>query len=184
MQKLSALQVTKAKKRLESMLEITMAAKSGIKNLCQILLINNIDCHPASNLNAEEDCQHYSSLLWAIGDDLVKMMAKIREKELNYLHDNMTLEENSDHADNLSSSNINSFSQQETVEELHNRPYNQRIKLPSWNASQTDDDSQSENSVNNIEDMDLSRFKLKNISTRMARTQKRLQKTEEANKVN
>ena len=179
-EKTSALQLTKAKKRLESILEITMAAKSGIKNLCQNLKIHNIDCCPVSKEDSEEDSEHYSSLLWVIGDILVKMTTKIREKELDYLHDT-TLEENSDHVAEQSSS-FKAFTQQDK-EELHNRPYNQRITLPSWNDSRADDDSQSESSANNADDTNLSRFKMKNISTRMARTQKRLRNTEQDNKV-
>jgi len=165
----SALQLTKAKKRLETILEITMAAKSGIKNLCQNLKIHNIDCYPVTNEDSEEDSEHYSSLLWVIGDILVKMTTKIREAELDNLHD-ITLENNSDHGT------------EQDKEELHNRPDNQRIILPSWNNFRADDDSQSEGSVNNEDDTNLSRYKLKNISTRIARTQKRLRKMEEDNK--
>jgi hypothetical protein len=177
----SAFQLKKAKNRLESMLEVTMAAKSGIKNLCQNLKMNNIDCHPTLKEDSGDDSEHYSSLLWAIGDALVQMMSKIKENELNHLHD-MTVNENTDHDPDYSS-NPHTLNQRD-AEELYNRPYNQRIILPSWNTSLTDDDSQSESSsVNNTEDFNLSRYKLKNISTRMARTQKKLRKTEETNKV-
>lgn len=112
----------RSKNNFDRISTILISAKSGIKHILSKLekvasqLIDN---------KIDFDESNPASSLWTIGNVLVELVARIREREMNNLHDFDSEKINEDgYQERLSNEDF--------VDNLfHARPFNQRIPLPS-----------------------------------------------------
>lgn len=113
--------------------------------------------------------------LWSAGDILVELLARIRERELSDLHykhdekntrpeDQMTVDDGTDY--------LNHIDEAEFINE--NRPYNQRVILPSAkDADAFETNSYSDDVFDDLDGEELSRDIVKKASTQIIKAQER-----------
>ena len=112
--------------------------------------------------NFEFDDSNPAASLWSIGNVLVELIARIREQEMNDLHD--LKYQNDDNDGFVSSSNIDLA---ENIQ--HVRPFNQRILLPSAKEDIYDDDRNSPEIYSDLDEEELSRDRVKKASNQILR---------------
>ena len=119
----------------------------------------------ASELTTERvqfDESNPASSLWSVGNVLVELIARIREHEMNELHD-LDYEK-------FDNEGFNSPTNFDVVENIqHVRPFNQRILLPSAKEDLYDDDRNSSEMYGDLDEEELSRDRVKKASTQILR---------------
>lgn len=147
----------RSKNKYDRISTTLISAKSGIKHLHDKL--EKIGSEYTTE-EIEFDESNPAASLWSIGNVLVELVARTREREMNELHD---LDfQNDDYVDNESSLDI--------VESLqHVRPFNQRVLLPSAKEEIYDNDRNSPEIFNDLDEEELSRDKVKKASNQILR---------------
>jgi hypothetical protein len=147
----------KAKKKFERISTTLMNAKSGVKHLQEH--VEKFACRHSIELDTFEE-NDLITTLWSIGNILVELNARIREEEMNRLHD-MDIEEVEIHPfeDSIS---------------FTSRPFNQRIALPLAKHGNSDDENSIETFVD-TEDDEWNREKVKKSSSYILRIEKKKQ---------
>ena len=137
-----------------------ISAKSGIKHLHD--RIEKI----GSEFTKEKidfDESNPAASLWSIGNVLVEFIARIREREMNELHD---LEYQNYDDDGFASSR-SYFDLVGNIE--HVRPFNQRVLLPSAKEEIDDSDRNIPEIYNDLDEEELSRDRVKKASSQILR---------------
>ncbi len=157
----------RSKSKFDRISNTLISAKSGIKHLHD--KVEKI----ASELTTEKvqfDETNPAASLWSIGNVLVELIARIREHEMNELHD-LDYEK-------LDGEGFNPPTNFDVIENIqHVRPFNQRILLPSAKEDIYDDDRHSSEIYGDLDEEELSRDRVKKASTQILRAATRTNKS-------
>lgn len=149
-----------------------MSAKSGIRHLQQKMVTIGHDINDNSEKKGTESDP--TSILWSIGDVIVELMARIREEEMNNIHDI--------DAEDLPDEPLPETSFEYEIKLQGSRPFNQRIKLPSAKDNLFENDSISETFNDVIDDDEISRDRVKKKASQVIRAQNKLGKVKDIRK--
>ncbi len=115
----------------------------------------------------EFDDSNPASSLWTIGNVLIELMARIREREMNDLHDfESDRNHNNNYEDKL-------YSIDYTEDLSHARPFNQRVLLPSAKDDIYEIDINSCEVYADLDDEEVSRDLVKKASSQILRAANR-----------
>ena len=118
-----------------------------------------------------------SDALWSAGDILVELLARIRERELSDLHHqhndkNTRSEDQIMTTDDGGTDYLNPIDEADFINE--NRPYNQRVVLPSAkDADAFETNSYNDDVFDDLDGEELSRDIVKKASTQIIKAQER-----------
>jgi hypothetical protein len=149
----------RAKSKFDRISTTLISAKSGIEHLNDRLEKIGSELTTES---IEFDELNPAASLWSIGNVLVELIARIREREMHELHD---LDYDTHDYEQIGSpSDIDII---ETIQ--HVRPFNQRVLLPSAKEDIYDYDGNNSEIYGDHDEDELSRDKVKKASTQILR---------------
>ncbi len=159
----------RSKNNYDRISTILISAKSGIKHIhdrVEKIASELID----EKIDFEES--NPASSLWTIGNVLTELLARIREREMNALHDfgPPTNNNNHEYEEKLSSEDF-------IIENIsHARPFNQRVLLPSAKDDIYEMDINKREVFGDLDEEELSRDIVKKASTQILRAANRANK--------
>lgn len=145
-----------------------ISAKSGIKHLHD--KIEKIGSELIAD-KIEFDDSNPAASLWSIGNVLVELIARLREHEMNELHDL----DYPNHDYEGFGSPSRGFDLVDNIQNV--RPFNQRILLPSAKDDIYENERNNSEIYGDLDEEELSRDKVKKASTQILRAANRTKAT-------
>jgi hypothetical protein len=157
----------RAKSKFDRLSTTLINAKSGIKHLHDKL--EKIGSELTTEDIEFDECNPAASL-WSIGNVLMELVARIREQEMNRLHD---FDDQDQYNYEHSSPADFDFDLVDNIN--HVRPFNQRVLLPSAKEDVYDVDRNNPDIYSELDEDELSRERVKKASSQILRAAARAQ---------
>ena len=163
----------RCKSKFDRTSHLLISVKSGVRHLQNKVEVVSKELGIET---AEYEESNPSASLWATGNVLIEVMARVREREMDELHHNFKSDDGSDH-ESTSKNLASTFGEQST------RPFNQRVELPSAkDHDYYDHSSDDDHGIGDVDEEDLSRDRVKRASSQIMKAQERKKAREKAKK--
>uniref|UniRef100_A0A7S4K5X8 ODAD1 central coiled coil region domain-containing protein n=1 Tax=Odontella aurita TaxID=265563 RepID=A0A7S4K5X8_9STRA len=152
--------IERSKSKCERVAAALINLKAGVKHLQD--KVDNVSAELRTDTKVYLTDKTLADILWSAGDILVELVARIREQEITEGVDLSSKLLANDDVDGIYEENMQ-----------EQRPYNQRVILPSMDDDAFDNDSNYDDGYGDVDEEEISRDKVKKASSQIIQAQER-----------